>query len=142
MAGSGATVQTPEEYLDALEEPRRTEMRKVHNLIRATAPDLDPVVQGSVLAYGPFHYRYSSGREGDWFVIGLASRKRAISLYVSASTDEGYLAESYRGRLPKADIGRSCVRFRRIDDLDRGALVELIRTGAAMGADLRQRLSP
>jgi hypothetical protein len=140
MGASPASVQTPEEYLSGLEEPRRTEMTRAHELIQTTAPELEPVVQEGLLAYGPFHYRYASGREGEWFVIGLASRKRSISLYVSAATDEGYLAESYRDRLPKADIGRSCVRFRRLDDLDREALVELIRRGAELGADLRERL--
>ena len=138
MTGSEATARTPEEYLASLEEPRRTEVRKVHELIRATAPDLEPVVQSGILAYGPFHYRYASGREGDWSVLGLASRKRSISLYVAAASEQGYLAESYRDRLPKADIGRSCVRFRRLDDLDRDVLVELIRAGAAMGSGLRE----
>jgi hypothetical protein len=138
VGASEAAIQTPEEYLAALEEPRRTEMTRVHDLIRATAPDLEPVVQSGILAYGPFHYRYASGREGDWFVLGLASRKRSISLYVTAASDQGYLAESFRDRLPKADIGRSCVRFRRLDDLDREAVVELIRTGAAMGSGLRE----
>jgi hypothetical protein len=136
--GASEAIPTPEEYLSGLEEPRRTEVRKVHDLIRATAPALEPFVQSGMLAYGHFHYRYASGREGDWFVLGLASRKRSISLYVTAASDQGYLAESFRDRLPKADIGRSCVRFRRLDDLDRKGLVDLIRTAAAMGPSLRQ----
>ncbi len=138
MGASDQAVQRPEEYLAGLDEPRRTEVRRVHDLIRATAPDLEPFVQSGMLAYGPFHYRYASGREGDWFVLGLASRKRYISLYVTAASDQGYLAESYRDRLPKADIGRSCVRFRRLDDLDRAALVELIRAGAAIRSGRRK----
>lgn len=138
MGATETAVQTPEEYLAGLDEPRRTEVRRVHDLIRATAPDLEPFVQSGMLAYGPYHYRYASGREGDWFVLGLASRKRSISLYVTAASDQGYLAESYRDRLPKADVGRSCVRFRGLDDLDREALVELIRAGAALGSGFRQ----
>jgi hypothetical protein len=45
--------------------------------------------------YGPFHYRYASGREGDAHRIAVAARKTGISLYVLALTDGGeYLAES------------------------------------------------
>ena len=117
---------TPDEYIDALEEPRRGEIRELHDLIRETVPDLDPYVGTGMLGYGPFHYRYASGREGDASLIALSSRKRYISLYVLCVTDGGYLAEQYAERLPKADIGKSCVRFKRPADVDRGVLRELI----------------
>ena len=88
-----------------------------------------------MLAYGSYHYRSASGREGDWFLIGLASNKRYISLYVIAADKEhGYIAESYRERLPKADIGRSCVRIKRLTDVDIDVLSELIRAGATFSA--------
>ena len=124
-------AQSPAEYIDRLEEPRRTEIRQLDELIRQTAPHLEPHLLSGTLAYGRYHYRGRSGREGDWFIIGLASQKRYISLYVSAATPDGYLAESYRDRLPKADIGRSCVRIKRVADVDRATLVNLIREGAA-----------
>ena len=46
-----------------------------------------------------------------------------------AADKDGYLAESYKAKLPKADIGRSCVRFKRLSDLDPVALNELIASG-------------
>jgi hypothetical protein len=130
-----ASATTPEEYLAALEEPRRTQITELHDLIRETAPQLEPHIQAGMLAYGRYHYRYASGREGDWFPIGVASQKGYISLFITAAT-EGHeaLADSFRERLPKADIGRSCVRFKRLEDLDRVALTELIRE-AAKSAD-------
>lgn len=123
---------SPDEYIEALEEPRRAQVRELHELIRREAPTLEPHIASGMLAYGRYHYRYASGREGDWFLIGLASQKRYISLYVTATDpDKGYLAESFKGRLPKADIGRSCVRIKRLDDVDLDALAELVRRGAA-----------
>ena len=86
-----------------------------------------------MLGYGPFHYRYASGREGDASLIALASRKQYISLYVLCTTERGYLAEQYAERLPKANIGKSCVRFKRTEDVDRGALVELIAEARRIG---------
>jgi len=51
---------------------------------------------------------------------------------VHAKADaRGYVAERYRKRLPGASIGKSCVRFKRLDDLDEGILRELIRETAA-----------
>ena len=60
-----------------------------------------------MLAYGPWHYKYASGREGDWFRIGVASDKNYISLYICASDGDGYVAERYKAALPKANIGKA-----------------------------------
>lgn len=127
-----ADVATPEEYLASLEEPRRTEVARIDTLIRETAPELDPHIGAGMLAYGSYHYRYPTGREGDWFVLGLASNKRAISLYVSAGDGEHYLVERYADRLGRVDLGRSCIRFRKADDLDEAVVVELIREAIRM----------
>jgi hypothetical protein len=124
-------VSSPDEYIEALEEPRRSHVRELDELIRETAPQLERYIESGMLAYGRYHYRYSSGREGHWFRIGLASNKRYISLYVTAADGQQYLAETYRDRLPKADIGKSCVRFKSPEDVDREALRSLIREGAA-----------
>jgi len=124
------TATSPEAYIAALDEPRRSEIRRLHELIRDTADHLEPHLEAGMLAYGRYHYRYASGREGDWFRIGLASHKRYISLYVMAERDGRYLAETYRERLPKASIGKSCVRFRSLEDVDLDALGPLIREGA------------
>ena len=131
------SATTPKAYLDALAEPRRSDVRALHELIRAEAPGLEPHLQSGMLAYGRYTYHYASGRAGEWFPIGLASHKRYISLYVMGTDGERYLAESFKERLPKADIGKSCVRFRRLADLDRDALTELVREGAKLdGATL------
>lgn len=87
-------------------------------------------MRAGMIGYGPMTYRYASGKEGEWFKIGLASQKNYISLYMCAADDEGYVAERYRDRLPKANIGKSCVRFKRVDDLDRSALIALIKATA------------
>lgn len=123
---------TPEAYLAAIGEPQQADVRAIDALIRATAPALERRVESGMLAYGRYTYRYASGRNGSSFPIGLSARKRYISLYVQATDGDRYLAETYRSRLPAADIGKSCVRFRRLADLDRDALVDLIRAGATL----------
>jgi hypothetical protein len=102
-------------------------------MVREEAPELEPTMEFGMLGYGKYHYKYKSGREGEWMKIGIANNKQYISLYSCAADDDGYVAERYRGRLPKANIGKSCVRFKRLSDLDEETLRELIRETAAAG---------
>lgn len=123
-------VATPEAYIEALDEPRKSDIQKLHTLICETVPDLKPHIMNGMIAYGTFHYKYASGREGDWSKIMLASNKNYISLYACAVVDGHYVADAYRERLPKANIGKSCVRFKRLDDLDLEVVKELLKTTA------------
>jgi hypothetical protein len=122
-----------EDYIAALAEPRRTDVAALDALIREHAPGLEPVVAGKMLGYGPFQYRYASGREGDTTLLGLASQKRYISLYVLCANGGRYLAESYAERLPKASVGKSCVRFARLSDVDTAVLADLVSEAARRG---------
>lgn len=127
-----ARQQTPATLIESLDEPRRSDIQELDALIRRTVPSFERSVMSGMLAYGRYRYRYASGREGEWCRVALASNKRSISLHVIAADDEGYLAERFRDRLPKADIGRSCVRFAKLDDVDVEVLTELIDQGSRM----------
>ena len=107
------------------------DIERLDALIRETLPDLEADGHN----YGPFHYRYASGREGDAYRVSIAERKHGISLYVLAVTEDGqYLAESRADRFPKASIGKSCVRFKRLDDLDEGELRDLLAEAGRLSA--------
>src|SRR4026207_329667 len=58
-------VKTPAEYIAAVDDKRRSDIAALDALIRKHAPKLEPVIMGGMLGYGPFHYRYASGREGE-----------------------------------------------------------------------------
>lgn len=124
---------SPDEYLDAVDEKRRPDVLALDALIREEAPGLDRVVQRGMLGYGPFRYRYATGREGEATLIGLAAQKRHLSLYVLCAVDGRYLAETYADRLPGASIGKSCVRFTALGKVDEQVLRELVAEAAAMG---------
>ena len=126
-------VKTPAEYIAAVDDKRREDIAALDALIRKHAPKLEPVIMDGMLGYGPFHYRYASGREGDACKLSIASNASAISLYCFAADDEGYVAPRYRDRLAKANVGKSCVVFKKLADLDEKALVALIKETARMG---------
>ena len=81
------TAKTPEEYIALLEKPRRSETQRLHDLITGAFPALKPHIRSGIIGYGTYHYTYASGREGDWFVLGLSSNKNYISVYVPAVED-------------------------------------------------------
>ncbi len=128
-------AKDPNDYIAQIDdERRRADIEALDRLIREEAPELERHLAYGMLGYGPVHYRYESGREGDWSLIGLASQKRYISLYICAADGDGYIAGRYGHRLPKANIGKGCVRFSRLERVDEEVLRELVREAAALFA--------
>lgn len=122
-------AKTPEEYIEKIEEPRKSQILQLHQLILKTVPQLKPYIISGMIGYGSYHYKYASGREGDWCIIALASQKNYISVYVCAIDGKEYVAESYKSKLPKSSIGKSCIRFKKIEDIDLDVLKEIIKKG-------------
>ncbi len=120
-------IKTPKQYIAALDEPRRGAIHILHDAICKTAPSLKPEIGYGMLAYGPYHTTYASGREVDTWVICLASQKNYISLYVGGCDKDGYLAETNKARLGKVSVGKSCIRFKKIEDLNLKVAMELVK---------------
>lgn len=131
-AGKSAAIKTPREYLASLPQKRRAGVIAIHKAIRATAPELKPRIMRGMLGYGKFHYRYASGREGDWFVAGLASQKHHLSLYICVCEKNQYLPEKNKNRLGNVSVGKSCIRFKNIGDLNLRVALALIRKAAKL----------
>lgn len=125
-------IKTPTQYLASLPEPRRADLTALHRAITRAVPKLKPVVVHGMLGYGPYHYRYESGREGDSAVVALASQKQYISLYLMAIEDGVYLAEANRARLGKVSVGKCCIRFKRLADLELPTAMRLVRRAAKL----------
>jgi hypothetical protein len=88
-----------------------------------------------MIGYGKMPYETKSGRKGDWCVLGLASQKNYISIYSCAMDDGEYLAEKYADRLGKASIGRSCIRYRKLEDIPWKALEQVLKESQKIGLE-------
>jgi hypothetical protein len=130
-------AKTPKEYIESLPEPRRSEMKQLHKLITKTAPKLKPKLWGGTIGYGSFHYRYASGREGDWFVVGLMNRKDGISFYSCLTDGKQFIAQKYRKELPKASFGQSCIRFKSLADVDTRVFARMIKENEAAAKKMK-----
>ncbi len=87
----------------------------------------DPKMWGtSIIGFGRYHYRYASGREGDWFRIGFSPRERAISIYVTAGF--GGMEPELR-TLGRHTTGGCCLYVRKLDEVDRRQLTRILATG-------------
>lgn len=92
--------------------------------IMQQAAGVEPRMWGSsMVGFGSYHYKYASGREGDWFLTGFAPRKQDLTLYIMAGFDRyaGLLAN-----LGKYKTGKSCLYIKRLADVDLAVLQELV----------------
>lgn len=121
------SAKTPQEYIDLIDEPRKTEIKKLDAFIKKTVPKLKPFIIAGMIGYGKYHYKSKSGREGDWSIIALASQKNYISVYACGVKDGEYVAEKYKKDLPKADIGKSCIRIKKVEDIDLDILAKILK---------------
>jgi hypothetical protein len=126
-------AKTVSEYISQIDEPRRTEIKKIHTLIKKTLPTLKPFLEGSIIGYGKMHYKTKSGREGDWFTVGLASQKQHISVYICSVKNGKYIPEIYKDDLGNASIGKSCIRFKKLEDLNKKTLVKALKEAEKTG---------
>lgn len=78
----------------------------------------------NTIGFGQYHYRYESGQEGDFFSIGFSPRKDRITLYVMSGL-RGF--DDILDRLGPHTASKSTVHIKRLADIDRAALAELIR---------------
>ncbi len=118
-------------FFDEIDEPRRSQLKKLHAHIQKHAPKLEPYREGKFLGYGKYHYRYASGREGDWFTVGLGNNKNSLAVYVICTEDGKYITEKYQDRL-KASIGKSCIRFKTFEDIDWEVFGELLEEAQSL----------
>ncbi|OHA18344.1 MAG: hypothetical protein A2664_02325 [Candidatus Taylorbacteria bacterium RIFCSPHIGHO2_01_FULL_46_22b] len=105
-------------YFEMLPEERRVPMEFLHAFIQKSSPKLKPIFSYNMLGYGSFKYKNYKKEIINWPVIALASQKNYISVYVCAVDKGKYIAEKYKKELGKVSVGRSCIRFTKLEDLD------------------------
>lgn len=125
------------EFLESVSVDRRELIETLHTTILGAAPDLEIGLEGRFLGYGPYHYRYPTGREGDAFAISMMNGAQAVSVYAMGAESGKYLAETFAPRLGDVSVGKCCIRVKRADQIDLAVLAELVALSAQHLADGR-----
>lgn len=113
-----------EGFLNRVEnEKRREDSFVVLDLMKEVTGE-KPVMWGtSIVGFGSYHYKYASGREGDWFVVGFSPRKQSMTLYIV----DGFGNYDLLLRdLGKYKTGKSCLYINKLEDVDQKVLRELV----------------
>ena len=120
-------AKSVEEYFAMLPEDRREAVTFLHNFIQKVAPSLKPHFAYNMLGYGSFKYKNYKKEIIDWPTISVANQKNYISFYVCAVQNGEYIAEKHKDELGKVSVGKSCIRFKKIADLNLKALEKVIK---------------
>ena len=105
------------------DEQRRKDCQTVLNLMKQATGEEPKMWGSSIVGFGTYHYRYASGREGDWPIIGFSPRKTDLTLYIMPNLDK---FESLLAKLGKYKTGKSCLYIKKLDDVDVPVLEKLI----------------
>jgi hypothetical protein len=118
-------------HIASLPEPRRSQMRRLHDVVMTAIPDADVTMfdyAGPIIGYGTYDYTDSRGKpKGRWFSVGLADRKEYIALHSVGQRDGGYLVEAVHDWFPGTKIGRSCLNITDPESISDGAVADLAR---------------
>ena len=120
------------EFLENVEHPRRREDALTLLPLFTEWTGMAPVLWGSGLAgsgivgYGHYHYKYASGREGDFFLTGFAPRRQNMAVYIMPGFKR---YEALLARLGPHKHSVSCLYMTNIGRIDLDVLGEMVRDG-------------
>lgn len=119
-----ASKASVEKFLKGIkDEQRQDDCYRILKIMK-NATGSEPRMWGtSIVGFGSYHYKYASGREGDWFLTGFSPRKQALTLYIMSGFDE---YDALLRKLGKHATGKSCLYIKKLEDVDIKILQQLI----------------
>ena len=121
------SIDTPKEYIDSLPTPRQKDIRKLRSFVRKHLPK----GYKESIRYGMLNYEIGPDEQGNKRVsLSMANQKSYMAIYFSniydGSQGEKQFRDLYQQNGHKLNMGKSCLRFKSIDDLNLDFLEKLI----------------
>jgi len=130
------TAQSVERFLNGISDAGRREDCFTVAQIMQEITGCEPKMWGtSIVGFGSRHYKYDSGREGDWMLTGFSPRKQNLTLYITGGVEK---YDDLMEKLGKHTVGGSCLYIKRLADVDLPTLKKLIRNSVK---DIKKRES-
>ena len=119
-----ATGASVTDFINSIDDrQKRADARKVAAMMSKATGKRAKMWGPSIVGYGTYHYKYASGREGDFLMTGFSPRKQALSVYIIPGFSH---FETLMNKLGKFKTGKSCLYIKRLSDVDEKILEQLI----------------
>jgi Domain of unknown function (DU1801) len=116
------------EYIATQPEPKRSEMRELHDIILALMPtcklwfldgkdEKGKTVSNPNIGYGSQALKYANGKTKEFYQIGISANTTGISVYIMGIDDKKYLAQTFGQKLGKASVTGYCIKFKTLTDI-------------------------
>lgn len=123
-------AQSVSSYIAGVPKERKESIVFLHKFIQKASPKFRPYFAYNMLGYGKFKHRNHKNDIIDWPIIALASQKNYFSIYVCAVENGKYIAEESKAKLGKVSVGKSCVRFKKLADVNLPELKKVLKKAA------------
>ena len=111
-------------FMAAIEDRKmRADAKQVAAMMRRATGKRARMWGPSIVGDGSYHYRYASGREGDYMITGFSPRRQALTIYIMPGFDR---FQGLMSKLGKYTTGKSCLYIKRLADVDETVLERLI----------------
>lgn len=120
------TQASVKEFLNQIpDQERREDCYAVAKIMEEITGDKPKMWGPSIIGFGAYHYKYASGREGDWPVAAFSPRKKDLTLYLTPGFDKH---TELMQKLGNHSVGKSCLYIKRLSDIHLATLKKLIKT--------------
>lgn len=131
------TAESVHAFLDKIADAdRREDCRKVVDIMRSVTKEEPKMWGGSIVGFGRYHYKYASGREGEWPITGFSPRKGDLTLYIMGGFDQ---VSDLMENLGKYKTAKSCLYIKKLSDVDLVILRKLVAQSVKLMAPKRIR---
>ena len=118
------TAVSVEDFIAAVpDEQKRKDSKVLVDMMSKITKEKPKMWGPTIIGFGSYHYKYESGHEGDMCITGFSPRKAAISVYILMGFNK---SPELLGKLGKFKTGKSCLYVKKLSDIDKKVLEELI----------------
>lgn len=113
-----------QDFLNSVEdERRRADCYKILEIMQEATQAAPRMWGSSIVGFGDYHYKYASGREGNWFIIGFSPRKNDLTLYLMGGLTR---QQDLLQQLGKYKTGKSCLYIKKLENVNIEILKQMV----------------
>ncbi len=122
------TEKSVEKFLKSVKDTRQREDSFTVLKMMQKITNCEPKMWGpSIIGFGVYHYKYASGREGDWPIAAFSPRKGNLTLYIMPGFER---YKELMNKLGKFKTGKCCLYIKKLEDVNMSVLKDLVKSSA------------